>query len=68
VTFSIRYGTDVSGSGTEVVTSGITTTSTTTGTNTTSFNSASIAAGNFIWITTSAKSGTVPQLHVTVQF
>jgi hypothetical protein len=68
VTFSIRYGTDVSGSGTEVVTSGITTTNTTTGTNTTSFNSASIAAGNFIWITTSAKSGTVPQLHVTVQF
>lgn len=66
VTFSIRYGTDVSAAGTEVVTSGITVTNTTTGTSTTSFNNASIPADQFVWITTSATSGTVTQLHVTV--
>lgn len=68
VTFSIRYGSDVSAAGTEVVTSGITVTSATTGSSTTSFTNATIPAGNFMWITTSAKSGTVPALHVTVEF
>jgi hypothetical protein len=66
VTFSIRYGTDMSGAGTEVVTSGITVTNVTTGTATTSFNSASIPANNFVWITTSAQSGTVTALQVSV--
>lgn len=68
VTFSLRYGTDFSASGTEVVTSGITVTNTTTGLSTTSFNSASIAADRFVWLTTSAVSGTVNTLHVTVLF
>lgn len=66
VTFSIRYGTDRSGAGTEVVTSGITVTSTTTGQVTTSFNNGTIPANNFVWITTSAKSGTVTELAVTL--
>lgn len=68
VTFSVRYGTDISAAGTEVVTSGITVTSTTTGLSTTSFNSASISANNFVWLTTSAKSGTVDALSVSVTF
>lgn len=68
VTFSIRYGTDISASGTEVVTGGITVTNTTTGLNTTSFNSATITANNYVWITTSATSGTVNQLHVNLLF
>jgi hypothetical protein len=67
-TFSLRFGTDVSGSGTEVVTSGITVTNTTTGLSTTSFNNASIAADRFVWLTTSATSGTVTALHVSVTF
>lgn len=68
VTFSIRHGTDVSAAGTEVVTSGIQVTNTTTGLSTTSFNNASIAADRFVWITTSAVTGTVTQLAVTVVF
>lgn len=68
VTFSIRYGTDVSAAGTEVVTSGIQVTNTTTGLSTTSFNSASIPADRFVWITTSAVTGSVTQLAVTVVF
>ncbi len=67
-TFSLRYGTDVSASGTEVVTSGITVTNTTTGLLTTSFNNATIPAGNWLWATTSAVSGLVPVLHITVDF
>lgn len=68
ITFSIRYGTDVSQAGTEVVIGGIQTSNTTTGLSTTSFNSASIPADRFIWITTSAVTGTVGQLHVSLRF
>lgn len=68
VTFSIRYGSDFSLAGTEVVTGGITTTNTTTGLSTTTFNSASIAANNYVWITTTATSGTVNSINVTVQY
>jgi hypothetical protein len=68
VTFSIRYGTDISGAGTEVVTSGITCTNTTTGLSTTSFNNATVPANNFVWLTTSATSGTVSQLSVSLIF
>ena len=68
VTFSIRYGTDVSGAGTEVVTGGITVTSTTTGINTTSFDNASIPSDSWVWLTTSAKSGSVDMVHATVLF
>lgn len=67
-TFSIRYGSDRSASGTEVVTGGITCTSTTTGVSTTSFNSATIAAGNFVWLTVTATSGTVDELNVSIVF
>ncbi len=66
-TFSIRYGTDVSGAGTEVVTGGIATTSTTTGDSTTAFTNATLPAGNFVWITTTATSGTIPALSVTLE-
>jgi hypothetical protein len=68
VTFSIRYGTDISAAGTEVVTGGITVTNTTTGLSTTSFNNATVPADNFVWLTTSATSGTVTQLAVSLIF
>jgi hypothetical protein len=68
VTFSIRYDTDISAAGTEVVTSGITCTNTTTGLSTTSFNNATVPANNFVWLTTSATSGTVSQLSVSLIF
>jgi hypothetical protein len=67
-TFSIRYGSDLSASGIEVVTGGITVTNTTTGLSTTSFNNATVPADRFVWLTTSATSGTVDQLSVSLIF
>lgn len=67
VTFSIRYGTDTSLAGTEVVTNGIAVSSVTTGLSTTTFNNGTIPAGNFVWITTSAKAGSVTQLNITIR-
>ena len=68
VTFYLYYGSDISTTGTAVVTAGMTVTSTTTGLITTSFNNATIPANNFLWITTTAKSGEVPTLTVSVEF
>lgn len=68
VTFSLRYGGDVSASGTEVVTGGITCTNTTTGLSTTSFDNGTIAANSFVWLTTSAVSGSVDSLHLSITF
>ncbi len=68
VTFKINYGTDASAAGTAVVTAGNTVTNTTTGTSITTFNSATIAAGSWVWLTTSAVSGTVTAFHVTLVF
>lgn len=65
VTWTIRYGADRSAAGTEVVTGGTTTTSTTTGLVTTTFNSATIPPG-WVWLKTTAKSGTVDQLLVSL--
>jgi hypothetical protein len=64
-TWSLRHGTDVSGTGTEVVTGGIVTTNTTTGLSTSSFNSATYAQ-KYLWLEITALSGTVDQLSVTV--
>ena len=68
VTWTIRFNSDVSATGTEVVTSGTTTTSISTGSIVTSFNNASIPANSWVWIETTAQSGTVPQMNVTLQF
>lgn len=68
VTWTIRHSTDRSATGNEVVTSGTTTTSTTTGSDVTSFNDATIPADSFVWLETTAKSGTVTQLHVTIVY
>ncbi|GAG28331.1 unnamed protein product, partial [marine sediment metagenome] len=45
-----------------------TTTSTTGGSDVTSFDDATIPADSFIWLETTAKSGTVSELHVTVVY
>lgn len=66
VTWTIRHGTDRSASGAEVVTSGTTTTSTTTGSDVTSFNDATIVADSFVWLETTAQSGTVTTLAITI--
>ena len=66
VTWTIRKGSDRSAAGTEVVTGGTATTSITTGSVVTSFNSATLAANDFIWLETTAQSGTVNSLNVTI--
>lgn len=67
VTWTIRHhASDRSNAGNEVVTGGTTTTSLTTGSDVTAFNDATIPADSFIWLETTAKGGTVTELHVTI--
>jgi hypothetical protein len=68
VTYTIRHGSDRSATGNEVVTSGSTTTSTTTGDEVTSFNDATIPADSWVWLETTAQSGTVASLNVTIKY
>lgn len=68
VTWTIRHSTDRNATGNEVVTSGTTTTSTTTGSVVTSFNDATIPADSWVWLETSASSGSVDELNVVVEF
>ena len=68
VTWTIRHGTDRSAAGAQVVTGGTVTTSTTTGSDVTVFNDATIVADSFIWLETTAKSGTVTELHITIVY
>lgn len=62
--FSTNFNTTIAG-GTEVVTGGTTTTST-TGSQISSFNAASIPAGSYVRFLTTAQSGTVDRIHLTV--
>ncbi len=67
-TWTIRHGTDRNGTGAEVVTGGTTTTNTTTGEDVTSFNDATVVADSFLWLVTTAESGTTDELHITVYY
>ena len=69
VTWTIRHNaTDRNAAGTEVVTGGTVTTSTTSGSDVTVFNDATILADSFVWFETTAQSGTVAEVHVTIVF
>jgi len=73
VTWTIRHqpagtGNGRADTGNEVVTGGTTTTSTTAGDDVTSFNDATVAADSFLWLETTAKSGTVDELHITIRW
>ena len=68
VTWTVRQGTDRSAAGTEVVTGGTTTTSVTTGSVVTSFNDATCPANSFLWLETTAKSGTVDTFNLTIYY
>lgn len=67
-TITLRKGTDLSASGTEVVTGGSVVTNTTTGLIVTSFNSPGVAANNHLWMRTTAGSGTVTLLAVHIEY
>ena len=66
VTWTIRHGVDRSAAGAEVVTGGTTTTSATTGSDVTSFNDATVVLDSFVWLETTAQTGTVDELAVTI--
>jgi len=66
VTWTIRFDANRNLTGIEVVTSGTTTTSTTTGSSVTSFNNTVISANNFVWLETTAQSGTVDEINITI--
>ncbi len=69
VTWKIRHhATDRNNVGNAVVTAGTTTTSTTAGSDVTAFDDATIPADSFIWFETTAKSGTVTELHITIVY
>lgn len=69
VTWTIRHhATDRSNAGNEVVTGGTITTSTTSGSDVTAFDDATIAADSFIWLETTATSGTVGEMHNTIVY
>ena len=65
VTYNIRFGTDRSAVGTALFASDRAVTSL-TGTTTTTFANASIPAGSWVRIVTSAVSGTIDDFHVTL--
>lgn len=68
VTYSLRHDGDRSAAGTEVNVGGKVVTSTTTGDTVTTFNNPIVLANTYLWLTTTAKSGTVPQLEVYLHY
>ena len=66
VTVTLRHHTDRSNAGNEVVTGGTVANSTTTGNVVTSFNDATVPADSFIWLETTALSGTPDSVQVTI--
>ena len=68
VTWTIRFGSDRSGAGTEVVMGGTTSTNTTTGDDVTVLDEPLIPADSFIWLETTAQSGTVVSMSITLVY
>jgi hypothetical protein len=67
VTWTIRYAPLHTDTGTEVITAGTVTTSE-DGVVITTFNNPNIPAGSNVWLETTAKSGTVEWVRVTLQY
>lgn len=68
VTIQFPHGTDRSAAGTNLFSAGQVITSVTTGSRLSSFNDATIAAAEWLWLTTSAQSGTVTWLNITIYY
>lgn len=66
VTWQLKYGPDASGTGT-IINSAVTT-STTTGHTSSTMISGSVAANNWVWLTTTATGGTVTMMHLTARY
>jgi hypothetical protein len=69
VSYDIQHGTSrATATGTGVVGTDVVANSSTTGVITTTFTDATIPADSFVWITTSALSGTPTELNVTIEY
>lgn len=68
LTFTIKYGADRAGAGTEIKTGGFVVNSSTTGLIETSFDNAAIPAGNFVWVEILSLSGSIQELHINLSF
>lgn len=68
VSYSLRFSSNRSSTGTEVVSGGLLCSDTGTGNVTTSFSNATIPAGSFLWLKVTAISGTVDEFSVTLSF
>ena len=68
ITFTIKYGADRAGAGTEIKTGGFVVSSSTTGLIETSFDNAAIPAGNFVWVEVLSLSGSIQELHINLSF
>lgn len=66
VTWGLNHATSRTASGTSIVTG--TTTDVTTGSTVTSFADATVPADSFVWFVTTATSGTIDSLSLTVQY
>jgi len=66
VTWTLRHGADRSAVGSEAVTGGTVTTDTTAGSDVTIFDDADVATNSHLWIETTAKSGIVGSIVITL--
>lgn len=66
VSWTLRYGSDITGTGTEVRTDGVTTTSCTTGDETLDLTESVIPADVYVWMETTAASGTIQSLTISL--
>lgn len=66
VIWGVNHGTDRSAAGTSVVTG--TTTDVTSGSTITTFADATVPSGSHVWLVTTATSGTITSLNLTIQY
>lgn len=68
VTIDPKHGTDLSAAGTSLLSSPTAVTNTTTGATISSFNDASLGIGEHLWMKTTAQSGVVTKLSVSIRY
>lgn len=68
VTINPKHASDRSAAGTALLSSATAITNTTTGQALTSFTDATLSDGEILWLETTAQSGTVDELHVTIEY
>lgn len=68
LTYTVKFGPDRNGAGTEVKTGGVSVSTLATGTATDTLDNFIIPANCFVWFETTAKVGVVDQFHLTLTY